>query len=201
MNNLQDQFRVHETEKDRIRQNADIRKLAAFLGVRPEFSEAFTTYDAKLFDPVSNRCTAVVEAKHRNNNMNKYRTLAIDKAKVDKLLSVAKSEDAQAVLLVSWDDGLRYLSMMDAYGCLSRVTRLKRGDRNERADLVYEIDTRWFHKVGSKPEGCTCGCGSRDYQEPGQRLPRYDILCCCCDRYDCPVHYEIRYPDKKKPQP
>ena len=39
-------------------------------------------------------------------------------------------------------------------------------------------------------EGCTCGCGSK-WEPINPCLPRMDLVCRCCDRHKCPLHYPL----------
>lgn len=42
-------------------------------------------------------------------------------------------------------------------------------------------------KVQIPDVDCTCGC-----RDAGVPYVRSDIVCSCCDRHSCPVHYPLR---------
>jgi hypothetical protein len=155
---LADQFKLHETPSDKLREKSAFDAFIAFKG--PEFSYEQTAggscsrHDATLYRngvPVG-----LAEFRTRNNLKAAYSTLTIDQAKITSLLEAADDRGCQAILIVGWRlqdrAGRNYhyvnLTFERNRGQTYKVTSQKRGDRDELPDAVCHIPIEHFKPFG-----------------------------------------------------
>ena len=117
-------------------------------GFTTAMSSSSSTYDAKFF--YNNIYAGIIEVKFRNTPASLYSTYTIDANKIDDLSSIANREHVYAYLLVSWLGDVRCLDIPEPVkrGTMYPSKLQKRRDRQELADLVYEIPMTDFKKLG-----------------------------------------------------
>lgn len=148
-----DQYRIHETAKDRTKERSTLQRFVDSL-CRAEQTDPLSGQDAKLF--LFGRYAGIIEIKHRNNPIDKYPTYAIDKSKIHALLQRAKDEGVHAYLLISWQGDVRYVNLTKHLDGTSPDAAFisfngqQRHDRDEFADDVYNIPTSIFKSVDSQ---------------------------------------------------
>ena len=144
-----DQYVTHEKEIDRARQQQVLDAMSAALGegITFEMTTTGATYDAKMF--YNNHPAGIIEIKFRNTPASMYPTYTIDAKKIDELSAIAKRDNVYAYLIVSWLGDIRGLDIPESVkrGTMYPTKTQKRRDRDEFADLVYEIPMEDFKKI------------------------------------------------------
>jgi hypothetical protein len=136
---------IYQNQQDADNEQQAMRKLQALHGglLTPTPVTAGWDYTWRL-----NLVTYLVEVKTRTTPSTKYRTLIIDKAKVDNLCAHAESVHAFPLLVVQWSDRLGAVMVSDAVNRFqARVGgRWDRGDGFD-VDTVYHIPVSEFRMV------------------------------------------------------
>jgi hypothetical protein len=144
-----DQHKTHETELDRTRQQQVLDAMAAALGegITFKMTTTGTTYDAMMY--YNDHPAGIIEIKFRNTPASMYPTYTIDAKKIDELAAIAKRDNVYAYLIVSWQGDIRGLDIPESVkrGTMYPSKLQKRRDRQELADLVYEIPMEDFKKI------------------------------------------------------
>lgn len=136
---------LYETQADRGREASILREYGARRNLRVERAPLHFSYDAVAYH--KDRVVEVIEVKYRNISRTKHSTYHIDKHKIDKLRKAARKMGAVAVLIVSWQGDIGWVTI-DRYvknGRLTLTTGVtQRGDRVENPDEVYYIPIAGF---------------------------------------------------------
>lgn len=144
-----DQHKTHETSLDRTRQQEVLDTMSAALGegITFEMTSTGSTYDAMMF--YNGHPAGIIEIKFRNIPATIHPTYTIDAKKIDDLAAIAKRDSLYAYLIVSWQGDIRGLDIPESVerGTMYPTKMQQRRDRDELADLVYEIPMGDFKKI------------------------------------------------------
>jgi glutamate/tyrosine decarboxylase-like PLP-dependent enzyme len=155
-----DQYTIHETEEHRKRQKETLVAVIASFNkkvkseedrIKGKLTRHLSEQDAQFFK--GGKYVALVEAKYRENPIDKYSDYTIDVDKIDSLIKRATEDGVQGLLVVSWLGDIRYANLTkvakawDREDDLFSISRQKRKDRQELADKVYHIPHSLFKKL------------------------------------------------------
>jgi hypothetical protein len=149
-----DQFTLHETPSDKLREKSAFDAFIAFKGPAYSYEQteggSCSRHDATLYQ--NGTPVGLVEVRTRNNPKKTYSTLTIDQAKIVRLLDAADEQKLQAILIVAWlsldNAGRDYhyvnLTFERRRGRTYKTTSQQRGDRDELPDVVSHIPIEHF---------------------------------------------------------
>lgn len=147
---LDDQFKQQERLKDRVNQAEVLRRLCAFKGPLWAFEQTNTGSVFDAFVLHRGERAALVEVKCRTCTFAAFESegYRIDRHKLQNLVRSGTTYNVPAILAVRWKCGTHgYINLSMASMWESFPSKLvKRGDRDELADLQSDIPMKLFTK-------------------------------------------------------
>jgi len=127
---------INETAEDRATEKDGIIEIAEFMGADGcFFFPPLFAVDALLR---REELLRLVEYKRRHADRDKYPTLKIDKAKIDKALEIAAVLGADFLLVIEWNNSIEARIINPIQAKMFPVDPAWKNDRGE-IDTAYEI--------------------------------------------------------------